>query len=454
MTSSHPCIHQCETAEAECERLSQALERFRQDSLADQLCHMEAGSRLKLDDVPFPTQDDLLEAMIKGTAISNPDKEGLYLSPLPESIDHLPSSLKSFVALPEVDYEFEKARDNDQNTTEIKPMPSHVPGLVTDPLHVASEYPSRDNRTVARAAATPISTNPHAPKIPSGLSLTAPHGPDMCEQDAQMPSRPPSRRSSRHSSPPPFKPTSVAHQPIPIRDSYARDRGRSLVLGQNEPEKLRSQLHDLLSNPVSSSLPNISHFPSSNTPQGTSSPLPSRTGSSVSQRPLPAYPSGSTYPPATTPSPPASQLPNSLNSAVQRPVISHASSAAMALEKERQKVEKERQKAAENDRQKAERDQRRQLSAGASTNSLREHAKAYISVQNSAPRREPTNIYGTSPMAGGLGSSTRDSTNAHSLSRGNSSSLRDATNAYATQHIRQPALGNGKGRLTVQTLFT
>ena len=402
---------------------------------------MQDRTRHKVDDVPFPTQGNTLDS--KGTMIRNPDKEALYLSPLPESIDHLPSSLKSFIALPEVDYDFEKTKDIDslkRNQHVLSPVHESI-SPVNEPSHLISDHPRH-----VRSLTEFTTTNLHAPRISSGLSLTAPHDSEMFDEDVQRSRHSSSSRSSRHSSPSPFKPTPGAQHPISIRESYSRDRGRSLVLGPNEPEQLRSQLHDLLNSPVSSSLPNMSHFPSRNALKGPSPPSPSRSSSSVSQRPLHALTHGNTYSPMTTSTHAVPPPQNShLSVTMQRPMISHASSVAWA-EKEKQKAEKERREAAENERQKVE---RRQLSAVASSNSLREHSNVYPSpVQSSTTRRDATNIYG--PSTG-----TVWDAKAHSMSRGSSSSLRDAQSVYGSHLHRQQGLGNGRGRLpSAQTVFT
>jgi hypothetical protein len=417
------------------------MDRRLQDSPSNDLESVEICRRT--DDIPFPTRDDMLNSMIKGTKIRNSEKDTLYLSPLPECIDHLPSSLKSFIALPEVEYDFEKTKDTEQtsNRQTVSLGPEHTPSNEAPPTPL--EYHSRTHAFPVRSSTEPISANPHAPKVSSGLSLTAPRDPSIYDQDTRVSSRESSRRSSRHSSPSPFKPSPQTRSSVPIPDTYSRDRGRSFVLPQNGPEQLRSQLQDLLSNPVSSSLPNISHFPSSNV---HGSPPESRSSSSTSPRPLPPPHHSSTFPPLVTSTPPIPP-PHRSSSAltIQRPVISHASSAALALEKERQKAEKERREreAAEYERHKAEQ-QQRQLSATPSFNSLRDPAYFPTVQSSTTTRREPS----------GYGGGSGVTSNAGSLSRGNPSSLREST-GYATQHHRHQVPGNGKGRLaSVQTLFT
>jgi hypothetical protein len=427
---------QCDAAEAECDRLHERLRRLSLDDLSA----VEGQGYAKPDEIPFPTQDSMLESMIRGIKIQNPEKEGLYLSPLPE-IETLPSSLKSFVALPEVDYESDKPKN-------VSPVKDSI-APIADLVHAVPEHPIPINTT-------PPMSNPHAPKVSSGLSLTAPRGPSVCDQDMQTRSRSSSLFSTRDSSPSPYASKSAApsRQPIAIRDTYSRDRGRSMVLGPNEPEKLRSQLYDLLSNPVSSSMPNISHFPSKNAIPAPASPLSPHPPSSVSQHAT-AYPNGGPYAPVAVSPPPVPQSHSPHKPAApQRSVISHASSAAMALEKERQKADMERQKAAENERQNE--DQRRKLTAGASSNSLRDHSITYLppTGKNIPAKREPVHIYAMTTVTGSS-SSLRDSTKAQSLSRGSSNSLRDTPSAYAAQQVRQQGVGNGKGRLSsVQTLFT
>ena len=402
----------------------------------------------------------MLVSMIKTKHIRSASKETLYLSPLPENIDPLPSSLKSFVALPEVDYEFDKAKDIDETTQDVNFTLPFIPepaSSVAEPLHLASEPLLRNKPPLLRSATEPALKDSRVPKVSSGLSLTAPTGSDLREHETSRPFvRIPdvqgaSHRSNRHSSPSTFRPPpATPQQPIPDREPYTRDRGRSFVLSQNEPEQLRSQLHDLLSNPVSSSLPNISHFPSVvPVPAQPSSP-PSRTATATARPTPPPPPCPATNPPKTV-TPPISHSHTPHNSAATRPVISHASSAALALEKERQKAEQERQK--EKERQK---EQRRQLTAGVSSNSLREPMNVHsISSVQGSTRRDLTNVYGTSTVSGSS-SSLRDAiSSAHVLSHGNNgSSLRDTTNAYATTQLhRHQSLVNGKKRLGLQSIF-
>ena len=468
---------QCEEAENECDKLTQEIEQLRSDPFGA-LTQPALRESTRID-VPFPTDDDMLAAMLKAKhldKLDNDDKEKdadkdkgkdmLYLSPLPDNLDPLPSSLKSFIALPEVDYDFDGSEDEEEEEEEDDASLTRIPEpptSVSAPRHLAIDHLLRSNPSTLRSSTEVV------PKVTSGLSLTAPTGSGVCDHEHSRPTlRIPalqisSHRTSRHSSPSPFDPPASATYPqkhiqsiIPDRDTYTRDRGRSFVMADNEPDHMRTQLQELLSNPVSASLPNISHFPSVVPfPAHPSSP-PTRSSSSSSQQPAP--PGLVTINPSATaaiPLQPHTHNPYSALTVQRPPAISSASSAALALEKERQKAEKERQK--EKERQNVEWDQRRQLNPSASSNSLREPGNLHFisSVQSSGTRRDLTNVYGTSTISG-ASSSLRDAIGSTtSLSHGSGAGSLREPNAYVTSqlHRHQSGAAHGKKRLNLQGLF-
>ncbi|KAF8882122.1 hypothetical protein BD779DRAFT_945372 [Infundibulicybe gibba] len=310
----------------------------------------------------------------KGAAIT--EEDSFLISPLPEFTGRLPSALDSFAALPEVDEDIEKKMKNASAYETDKPSsvdPSEAKSIIGKEPAI-----SRRPTFINYAAQAEISSEPLASAvtpIASGLTLSMPKAHESPRSRSSSRGRSLRSRASSRSpvqTPSPLKPLSAKPSP----DVQASSQ---LNLPQSrDGEILRSRLHDLLDTAVPSSLPNMStSFPSSFSRDGPTSRdiqvsrPPSRSSSSSSQgqssMSIPdrseRQPQGVPIPSkgvaiASSPSPSASISPKYYLAQLQAHVpVSHASSAAKALE-EAQKAMKAQQKEAERARRRAEREQR------------------------------------------------------------------------------------------------
>jgi hypothetical protein len=352
--------------------------------------------------------------VVKHEPIDEPmavDKDEMILSPLPEDIRPLPSSLNSFCALPEVEFE---DREKDIDMKSIRSLNT----CVEEPLKRAPDTHLSPNSRPRGSEPIPINLSWST----GGPSRASPRLHDSWEGTRRTSSRASSRHASRSrsrpSSPSPLIQASTSlkqpgHDRYAIQESLTRDLGpsreRRLI---NEPEQLKSHLYEILGDPVSSSLPNMSHFPIANTAQSQDTRPPSRSASISSHRSAPQLP---------PPLPPQLTIPSNSSSASSlphkpkdmtpgpRPVMSHASIAALALEKERQRNDKERAKA-EKERQKEERDRqrdrererKRQLSSGSTSGSTRGVHSA-TSASTTGSLRDTTNAYNPRNLSAGTG---------------------------------------------------
>lgn len=235
---------------------------------------------------------------------SKPSKTAMFhLSPLPVNIPSLPS-MTNFNALDDDE------DDEDFKSIDKSPMDSK--------LTTYEPFSSIDS--------LPIASKTHVPRVSSGLAMTAPKTIDAWE------STPPA--STKGYSPPascsasPTKEVSRRERSMSHASDTAKPRDDSL--GRNpsrdpvDYHRRRVQLHDLLESPgtsTSSSLPTHSYLQAIMTSESG----PPRSLSSQSQ--------GNALSSRISPPPPT-----------RPPLISHASSAAMQLERERLEREKERER--------------------------------------------------------------------------------------------------------------
>ena len=285
-----------------------------------------------------------------------------HLSPLPVNMPPLPSAIIGFSALAEDDDDVKQTRDRAKSMT----YGDIVPRSSTEPI--------------------PIPRKPHAPRIPSGLAITVPKGLDIWESgspgsfpvtyDVPMgscfaSSVETTESSLRDRSTPSLTPDAKSRQASPSRPypHHAEQRERDPV---EQREHRRVQLHDLLDSQRSASLPTNSQLQSILSSE--SRPVASRSHSWQSASPAPPYPiSNVTSTKSSSPSPPSALSqshggrPNT--SIHTGPVMSHASSAAIQLERDRLRAEKERENARD-----GERDRQQQ---GGSASSLRETTNAH-----------------------------------------------------------------------------
>lgn len=251
------------------------------------------------------------------------------------------------------------------------------------PSSASGESPADPSISTVQSSARPV--NQVGRRAPSGLSLTAPRddGPSRSRAfSSPSPSRTLSRAPSRPSSPLDGLPTVPAPRDF-FRLEAQPSSPLSIPNSRDSEKVLRTRLYDLLYDPAasSSSLPNmhIAHFPSSLSrevpiPQATAA---SRTISSSSHCPLPLRPA-ETLPPIVTAIPmadstgailaafhgsPSSCTPNPTNpSNPKRPQVSRASSAAWALEQEKERrKEQEKEKERQREEQEKERQREEQL---------------------------------------------------------------------------------------------
>lgn len=301
------------------------------------------------------------ESVADSKSPSKPSKTAMFhLSPLPVNIPSLPSTLDNFDALDDEEDE-EDFKSIDKLSVDPKSTP-YEPFSSIDPL--------------------PISGKTHAPRISSGLAMTVPKTIDTWES---------SRPTSLKSYSPPASCSSSPTKEAPLRErsmSHASDtaKPRDGSLGRHgslreesrtrdpvDHHRRRVQLHDLLDHSgtsTSSSLPTHSYLqaimgPESGPPRSLSS---QSTSSNLSSRMSPASP-------ATRP-----------------PLISHASSAAIQLERQRLEREKEREKEREQkDKEAKERGIERRHTVSSSSRDFTNHG-SFGSIGRSAGRNT-TKIY-------------------------------------------------------------
>lgn len=243
-----------------------------------------------------------------------------HLSPLPVNIPSLPSTLMGFSALEDDDEEDFKSIDPPTGNPKSAP---YEPFSSIDPV--------------------PIPGKAHAPRISSGLAMTAPKTTDW---EPVRPNLFKGHSPSSSCSTSPTKETPLRERAMSHASDTAKPRDTSLgrqyslreetrSRGPVDQQRRRVQLQDLLdssANSTSASLPAHSHvlaIMSSGTSPPRSFSSQSHT-SSIGSKPSP--------PP---PPPLLSQRP---------PLISHASSAAIQLERDRQR-EKEREREREKERE-------------------------------------------------------------------------------------------------------
>lgn len=295
-----------------------------------------------------------------------------HLSPLPTNIPPLSSTILGFSALVEDDDDLKKMND--------KPF--------IDQRVVAYDIPNR-----SAVEPIPIPTNPHAPRVSSGLAMSVPKTFDpVASTLSRLPPRaqdvtmgncstsPPADHVSRdrhtpsQTTEPKARETSLGRQYIFNEERRARD-------GVDQRDRRRVQLHDLLDSPMSSSLPTNSQLQSilsSDTSPTRLSPI--RDTHSASQTPTPSNSNASSKLSANNSAALSSSLGQSQGShhmPIRPPLISHASSAAVQLERERLRAEKERESNREREPERdRERDRDRERRQGSSTSSLRDSTNA------------------------------------------------------------------------------
>lgn len=256
-----------------------------------------------------------------------------HLSPLPANIPPLPSAIQGFSALAEEDDDIRPSRMDDQPVARYSPprpqMSSHILRSSTKPIAISSNSTSN-----AMTVSVPQSLDLWEAGAPRSL----PRGYDVTMGSAST------SPSKEHAMRP------------PVRQYHHSDRG----LDRDPVDRRRVQLHDLLGNPVSASLPTQSHV------QSTASASAMITGSS------PPRSQSSTS--STRASPPAS-IRGLHQNPTRPPLISHASSAAIQLERERMREkerEKEREREREREREQRERERERDRRPTISSGSLRD----------------------------------------------------------------------------------
>ncbi|KZP34034.1 hypothetical protein FIBSPDRAFT_210440 [Athelia psychrophila] len=230
-----------------------------------------------------------------------------HLSPLPVNIPSLPA-MTNFNAL-EDDEEDEDFKSIDKSPIDPKSTP-YEPFSSIDPFPVASKT--------------------HVPRVSSGLAMTAPKTIDAWECATPASTKgysPPASCSASPTKEVSRRERSMSHasDTVKPRDSslgHNPSREESRSRDPVDYHRRRVQLHDLLESPgtsTSSSLPTHSYLQAIMTSESG----PPRSLSSQSQGS--AFGSRISPPPSTRP-----------------PLISHASSAAILLERERLEREKER----------------------------------------------------------------------------------------------------------------
>ena len=316
------------------------------------------------------------------------NEDMFHLSPLPVNIPPLPSAIQGFSALAEDDDDIKGTRDKSMSYSQKSIVYDHtLPRSAIQPI--------------------PIPNKSHVPRVSSGLAITVPETFDPWESGTP-PSFPQAYDFSMGGcSASPMAEPSIRGRPTPSQASELRVGGPSPTRqylyndGHREHGRERSpvgqwehrrvQLHDLLGSQKSSSLPANSQ------PQSILSseirPPHSRSYSvqSVSQTPVPTNPSPT---PSTSmkssPSPILSQNHGNHHTANSTPrtapLISHASSAAIQLERERLRAEKER----EGNR---DREQDRRQQGGSSSGSLRDTTNAHQRMGNLASGKPKTQLY-------------------------------------------------------------
>jgi len=309
------------------------------------------------------------------------NEDMFHLSPLPANIPPLPSAIQGFSALAEDD----DAKDTHENSTSY----NQKSVVYEQSLPRASIQP------------IPIPNKSHAPRVSSGLVLNVPetldhwasgtplsftHGYDVFMGSCSTSPTVSAEQSMRSRLTPSQCPEIRIGGPSPSPNhSYCHDghceheRERSPI---DQREHRRVQLHDLLSNQRSSSLPTNSQLQSILSSETRPSASRSYSTQSVSQTTIPTNPSPApnlSTSAKSSPSPISSQSYGSHHAAMPTrtaPLISHASCAAIQMERER--AEKERENSRERER---ERDGRQQ---GFSSSSLRDTTNAHHRMGNLA----------------------------------------------------------------------
>lgn len=405
--------------------------------------------------------------------------------------------MEGFTALPEIDDE-KKPRGFDMYSSSCN-SPNHPVSCHCAPFpHFPTEAPpisyatrpasSRRPSVVERATSVVSGPDPTPTALvlesPSALSLTAPKDYDPLDRrqsrSHSFSSRPSSR--SRTSSRPPTRSTTPSrpissspghgrlnfpHEAKPFSPHHTAPQGR-------EGEVLRTRLHDLLQEPMSTSMPNIplGHFSSSigreaQLPSEEAIPLtPSRAGSSLSHRvPLPSdQPQQAGEHPQTSPphlplstlaSSPAIAIPGA-RAGVAAAASSSASSAALALEKaqraerERQRREREQERERrssdrdrdrsdrERDRDRLARDRDRERTQDRSRGD-RDHVR--VDAERTRPSAVSSSQSYTSPASASLSRQGSVNVNIHTRSSTSSTTPRDSANGYTTPSHRYPTIG-------------
>lgn len=310
------------------------------------------------------------------------NEDMFHLSPLPVNIPPLPSAIQGFSALAEDD----DAKDKDTRANSMSYSQKSV--VYENSLPRASIQP------------IPIPNKSHVPRVSSGLTITVPDSLDLWGSGAPL-SFPQGYDVSMGGSPMASTEQSIRGRPTPSQYPEVRIGGPSPNRsyhhdGQCEHERERSpidqrehrrvQLHDLLNNQRPSSLPSNSQLQSILSSEIRPSASRSYSLQSISQTPVPTNPS---------PAPSLSTSVKSSSSPVPfqshgghhttipirtAPLISHASSAAIQLERDRLRAEKERESSRER-----ERDCRQQgVSSGSLRDTTNAHAHAHHWMGNSA----------------------------------------------------------------------
>ncbi|KAJ3573494.1 hypothetical protein NP233_g2394 [Leucocoprinus birnbaumii] len=314
-------------------------------------------------------QTKLKEAVVQ-------DPATFLISPLPQFTGQLPEALP----LPEEDdiqdAQHPKPPRREEHSTpfqsfqisSIRPAKCNAPGC---PYTCNCQEVNLFSNGKAGAPRPPITSAFSTPVLPTEAKALQNPTPATT---VMSPGRNRSYTIPSHSSRPPSR----APSPKPRSTGSVRSPASSHSSLSNQPESLKSRLHDLLqdNSGISSSLPNMSssHFPASmiretphQSPRPESSKASSYSGNTPPQHrvnPVLTPNQGDSEPSRVSPPmvaihvAPATPSTHSVPTPPPAPVISRASNAAMAIEKERkEKKEQERE------RRRAEKDKQRLLEA-------------------------------------------------------------------------------------------
>lgn len=321
---------------------------------------------------------------LKDAALADPDS--LLISPLPQFTGGLGLTTENFTTLPDVEEEEESGDGTLGKADEIVEEPCNAAGHPFSCHCVRFSVFSPDVSRASPAVRSPsprpvIIRSSAAPQ--SGISLS--HPKDSSRQsrsrsNSYTRSESPSKAQDASSPGPSSRTNSPRHKSKKSSGKSASpDGGATASARQNsppsqDPEVLRSRLHNILNTPMSISLPNfpVDHFPPTFTTRdhkhtqredtqapssSMSSPSrpPSRSGPSPVNRSSPPQPAHQSVDCHSLPSDVAPQPSSTPNPPTR---VSSASAAAQAIANA-QKAERERQRALDKEQRRQDKEQRR-----------------------------------------------------------------------------------------------